>query len=179
MNNIAYLACHPDTPSRAVRSIEVSGSRGHSGFVTLRYHIMGDIGSLKIPPSAEPHRADGLWTTTCCELFARDQGEDAYREFNFSPSGQWAAYSFTGYREGMTQADIWAPGISTSMSDDALILDVTFISPRLGPQMVGACAVIEEGDGAKSFWALTHPPGKPDFHHPACFAFELPAPTNP
>src|SRR3546814_3736372 len=27
-------------------------------------------------------------------------------------------------------------------------------------------AVIEELDGTKSYWALAHPPGKPDFHHP-------------
>ena len=26
-----------------------------------------------------------------------------------------------------------------------------------------------------SYWALAHPPGKPDFHHPDCFALELPA----
>jgi hypothetical protein len=27
--------------------------------------------------------------------------------------------------------------------------------------------------GALSYWALRHPPGKPDFHHPAGFALEL------
>jgi len=33
--------------------------------------------------------------------------------------------------------------------------------------------VIEEKDGAKSYWALAHPPGAPDFHHRDCFAIEL------
>ena len=37
-------------------------------------------------------------------------------------------------------------------------------------------AVIEELDGTKSYWALAHPPGKPDFHHPDCFALTLGAP---
>ncbi len=41
---------------------------------------------------------------------------------------------------------------------------------------IGISAVIEETDGTKSYWALAHPPGKPDFHHPACFAATLPAP---
>ena len=36
-------------------------------------------------------------------------------------------------------------------------------------------AVIEELDGTKSYWALAHPPGKPDFHHPDCFALTLEA----
>lgn len=41
----------------------------------------------------------------------------------------------------------------------------------------GVSAVIEEADGTKSFWALRHPPGRPDFHHPDCFQLELPAAT--
>ena len=36
-------------------------------------------------------------------------GETAYREWNFAPSAQWAAYDFTGYREGMRDAEIAQP----------------------------------------------------------------------
>jgi len=32
----------------------------------------------------------------------------------------------------------------------------------------------EDTGGNRSFWALAHPSGQPDFHHPACFAAELP-----
>jgi len=39
-------------------------------------------------------------------------------------------------------------------------------------------AVIEEIDGTKSYWALAHPPGKPDFHHPDCFTLTLGAPDQ-
>ena len=35
-------------------------------------------------------------------------------------------------------------------------------------------AVLEEKDGTKSYWALAHPGGKPDFHDPGCFAAHLP-----
>ncbi len=35
-------------------------------------------------------------------------------------------------------------------------------------------AVLEEKDGAKSYWALAHAPDKPDFHHPDCFVAKLP-----
>lgn len=34
-------------------------------------------------------------------------------------------------------------------------------------------AVVEDEDGALSYWALRHPPGKPDFHHPDAFALQL------
>jgi hypothetical protein len=39
--------------------------------------------------------------------------------------------------------------------------------------------VIEETNGRLSYWALAHPPGKPDFHHSDCFALELPAVVRP
>ena len=48
------------------------------------------------------------------------------------------------------------------------------LPPR--PWEVGLCAVIEETGGIMSYWALYHPPGEPDFHHPGCFALTLPAP---
>jgi hypothetical protein len=35
--------------------------------------------------------------------------------------------------------------------------------------------VIEAADGGKSYWALAHPPGRPDFHHAAGFAAHLPS----
>jgi hypothetical protein len=43
---------------------------------------------------------------------------------------------------------------------------------------LGISAVIETRDRQKSYWALAHPPGKPDFHHADCFAATLPAPEK-
>ena len=36
--------------------------------------------------------------------------------------------------------------------------------------MLGLSAILEEEDGTISYWALAHGAGRPDFHHPACFA---------
>jgi hypothetical protein len=44
---------------------------------------------------------------------------------------------------------------------------------------LGLSAVIEETSGRKSYWALAHPKGKPDFHHADCFTLELAAPSRP
>jgi hypothetical protein len=33
--------------------------------------------------------------------------------------------------------------------------------------------VIEDADGSLSYWALAHPPGRPDFHHTEAFALDL------
>jgi len=37
----------------------------------------------------------------------------------------------------------------------------------------GLSAVIEDISGGTSYWALAHPPGKPDFHHADGFALEF------
>ena len=47
-------------------------------------------------------RAPELWKTTCFEAFLRAKGEEAYREWNFAPTGNWAAYDFKRYRKGRT-----------------------------------------------------------------------------
>ena len=40
---------------------------------------------------------------------------------------------------------------------------------------VALCAVVEHADGALSYWALAHPAGTPDFHHPDGFVLEVDA----
>jgi len=77
--------------------------------------------------------------------------------------------------------DVSAPRIEAQSRDDlyelraSLELDGLSSLPSNAAWRVGLSAVIEETSGNKSFWALTHPSGKADFHHPDCFAYELPA----
>jgi hypothetical protein len=136
------------------------------------YVVEGDV--PRIPPATAPTRADELWKTTCFELFVNSQGGEGYFEFNFSPSTQWAAYSFTGYRDGMADLPIASPLIEPVEDGTRAWVDLSGL-PR-GPWRASLSAVIEETDGTKSYWALAHPAEKPDFHHPDCFVLELPAP---
>lgn len=124
-------------------------------------------------------RTDGLWRHTCFEAFIRPAGADAYFEFNLAPSGQWAAYRFSGYREGMAPLEIPAPRIAWRNTDQGneLTAEVDLSSV---PELAGAVwdaaltAVIEGTDGRTGYWALAHPAGKPDFHDRTGFALSLP-----
>ena len=165
------LTPHPDFP--ADYSIEAKIARDARS-LTLRYRVTGAIAGIAIPPPATPIRTDELWKHTCFEAFLQPTPGDAYFEFNFAPSTQWAAYAFTGYREGMTPADVPAPIIETHATDTTLELRVTLTDLPPGPCRVAVTAVIETKSGAKSYWALAHPPGRPDFHHIAGFAYDLP-----
>jgi hypothetical protein len=55
----------------------------------------------------------------------------------------------------------------------SLQLDQLSHLPRDAPWRLGLSALIEDKNGRKSYWALAHPPGKPDFHHGDCFAHEF------
>jgi hypothetical protein len=174
------LKPHPDSQGAAVRSIEVEVSRPEPAALRLRYLVNGDVSQLRLPERAPPARADRLWDTTCFELFLKRAGEEAYREFNFSPSTRWAAYSFASYREGMQEALVeTAPEILLRSSDHGFTLEAKLSHPADKPWRISLSAILEEAGGEKSYWAVRHPPGKPDFHHPDCFAAELGPPAQP
>lgn len=171
------LICHPDTPSKALESVIVEFER-EAGSLWLRYTINISPDDLALPAPAAAVHKDGLWQTTCIEAFVRDAVGEGYAEFNFSPSSEWAAYRFSGYRAGMEGMEMKAgPDIGLDSSDSHLALEAA-VPLAAGPHRLALSAVIEEADGTKSYWALAHPQGKPDFHHPDCFALDLPAPDN-
>jgi len=165
------LVCHPQSSSNLVRGVQVSLQRLSDGRLASRYVIEGAIDRLRIPPPAVPVRADGLWRHTCFEIFVSDR-MPAYREFNFSPSGQWSAYAFAAYRQA-AEAPAAEPSVSVRVATDRLELDASIPVLETSRLSVALSAVIEDTSGELSYWALKHPPGKPDFHHPDSFVLEL------
>jgi hypothetical protein len=177
------LHCHPDSPRGAVRSIEVALSRSADGALTLFYLIEGDVDRLRIAAPAAAQFTHGLWRHTCCEAFIRCAGQPGYYEFNLAPSGEWAAYGFTAYREGAAPIeDLPAPAIAASRNAQTLRIDASIalqhLSPlwRCGALSIALSTVIEHHNGELSYWAIRHPAAKPDFHHPDAFALALPGP---
>ncbi|MBN8807236.1 MAG: DOMON-like domain-containing protein [Sphingomonas sp.] len=144
--------------------------------LSLRYMIEGDVERVRWPEPAAPARADELWQHSCFEAFVQPVGRSGYVELNLSPSGRWASYAFDGRREGMRDALVvpvtaWAMPVLTATAD---LREIGGADWRIGLTMV-----VEAIDGTKSFWALTHAPGPPDFHNPDCFIATLPAPDGP
>jgi hypothetical protein len=164
------LKLHPDCACSAVERIEAQAWQPASGQLSLRYVLTGAIAGIRLALPAPSARGDELWRSTCFEAFV-SQGAEAYAEFNFSPSTQWAAYHFNAYREGMQNAP-GAPIISVRSGDRRFELEAALALPP-GARRLGLSAVIEETNGVKSYWALAHPASKPDFHHRDSFAYEL------
>jgi hypothetical protein len=164
---IHTLQSHPGTPAGVAISLAVHVDVRDSEWV-LEYRLLGPIAALRIPPSASAGPADGLWQHTCFEAFVAAEGEAAYREFNFSPSGRWAVYRFQAKRVRDPEADATRPALQVSTTEDSLQLTarLPLSSLPVGHNLrLGLCAVIEEDDGRLSYWALEHPAPRPDFHH--------------
>ncbi|MBU0670263.1 MAG: DOMON-like domain-containing protein [Alphaproteobacteria bacterium] len=168
------LTPHPANPPAGQWAVRFSW-RLTQHWLTLRWRIAGK-GELAIPKLAGQGRADGLWQTTCFEIFLRHGEGAGYSEFNLSPSERWAAYDFDDYRKGMRERDLprapvcaWRAGSAFSLFDAAI--------PSRGlpgpPAAFGASAVLEEAAGEKSYWAVSHPTSKPDFHHADGLALAL------
>lgn len=179
------LHCHPATPAPVVRSLEALATMQPDGSLKLAFRLWGDMARLLVPEEKTPTPADNLWEHTCFEAFIGVASETAYREFNFSPSGQWAAYAFSSYRvPDEAPAPVNAPQISTRRFAGRLELEATIPAAALpvGTTLqIALSAVIEAADivdGCHSYWALRHVAERPDFHQRAAFILELAAPLN-
>jgi hypothetical protein len=178
------LRLHPSSICSAVKRIEVDVGHRLAHSLALTYIVTGKISDLAMPPAAAAARTEELWRHSCFEAFVRGWPDVAYYEINFAPSTQWAAYKFSGYRSGMrVAAEINAPQIVVKATPDRYILRASLelaepLQPAAGGRgaiwRLGLSAVIEETGGRQSYWALAHPPGRPDFHHSDCFALEVP-----
>ena len=170
------LTCHPQTPSEAIQGIDVVVGGAAGGNLTLAFALEGDLSALRIPEPQPSRRGHGLWRHTCCEVFVMAGQGPGYREFNFSPSGEWAVYAFHGYREGRELELELSPGIVVQRNADRLELYAEIradLLPPGGSLRLALSAVVEDADGTLSYWALRHLPGKPDFHHTDAFALQL------
>ena len=174
------LICHPSTPAGAVRRIEARARRAPKAKLELTYTLTGDLTRLRLPPPRERRFAERLWEHTCFEAFIKMEETAAYHELNFAPSGEWAVLSFAAYRKGAVLDDLaLAPQMAVRSGDDQLALEATVQLDLLSAEYaqaalrIGLSAVIEAMDGTLSYWALRHPPGKPDFHHADAFALRL------
>jgi hypothetical protein len=138
----------------------------------LDYRLEGELSRARIPTPLGPERVDGLWCHTCFETFVGGNDRSDYLEYNLAPSGQWQAYEFSEYRQNRRLPRTESPSIQCSRSPCELRLQASIRLPESkasGRLRLGLCAVLEDTDGALSYWALRHANGPPDFHDPSTF----------
>ncbi len=173
------LGPHPADGPGPLLGLTATVERGAAG-LRLDYRLVAPAGAVRVPPLQPPARADRLWEHTCFEAFVGVPHSTAYHEFNFAPSGGWAAYAFTGCREGMRPLPAVTPPVVTAVAagDELRVTaDVpAALLPDAGVLRLALSAVIEDMAGRRHYWALHHPAPQPDFHAAGSFAVLLAAP---
>src|SRR5471030_925622 len=175
------LISHPATPMPQVDSLDVALSPAGDGGLAAVFECHCCAGALRLPEVRQAEAADELWRHTCCELFVGLVGDAAYREFNWSPSGQWAMYGFSDYRgrdSFRLNVPVPAPGIRFASGAEGWTLQARLDSAALpsvaGEQIeLGVAVVLEAADGNLSYWALRHAAARPDFHRRESFVLRL------
>lgn len=183
------LQLHPACEPGPLHSLSVSGALDAAGRLTVDYLLKGELPRLRLPGAARaPQRREELWRQTCFEIFARREPAEAYVEFNFSPSGDWAVYRFDGYRRGRSCPELVQPGITLHAlgpgqlrlqartqwpAETGATAGVAAPGARPASWQLGFAAVIEAGDGTLTYWAARHAGARPDFHAPETFSLGL------
>ena len=175
LNLIPHPATPPSEPLKLWANVDHAGAFGAMATPNIWFGVGAPLERFVIPESEETERKDELWRTTCFEAFLKADGEDAYREWNFAPSGDWAAYDFSAYRHATREAEVAHPPyirLENNLTWWALGATIAVDSDR--SWHLGLSTLLEEVDGTKSYWALAHPnPDKPDFHLADCFTAKL------
>lgn len=164
----------------ATPAIEITGMLAlEAGALSVLYDLSGAAEQVRYAAiSAQPSRKNDLWRTTCFELFVKLPGGSEYWEYNLSPSRDWNAYHFTGYRSQL-QPEVHVTGIDivTEVAQARLAslqarlpLPPSLLNRKLA---VGISSVIEDAEGNMHYFALRHSGVKPDFHDPAGFVLSL------
>ncbi len=164
---------HPASCIPAAWRLDVRLTWTADASLRLDYRLRLPRKALAIPAPGIPGRRDGLWRHSCCEAFIAVVGETAYREYNFSPAGDWAVYDFSDYRIPLTPPEVQAdtaPRIDFGRQRHEWRL-VAHLPRQLLPSgqpgtplALVVTVVLEDRAGRLSYWALAHGDGQPDFH---------------
>jgi hypothetical protein len=173
------LICHTTTPSSSPLLLFSEAAYLANGEMQLHYVLQGDLDKIYIPAQGSSTQQDNLWQQTCFEAFISVADEPHYYEYNFSPSRQWAIYTFEDYRQQVPYMPQDKPIIQVHQTDNQLAMSVRLphiILPENTSKKtlkLGLTAVIEDNNHDKSYWALQHPFENPDFHSREGFGLKV------
>lgn len=145
----------------------------------IHYFLAGDLSAIAFSSlSATPTRQHNLWENTCFEFFLGIRNSTKYWEFNLSPGGDWNVYRFTDYRQGMEEETAITSlpfDVSRRSPSGQLDLEFDLNSITLAEQDldIGITTVIKTKNNQVTYWALSHPGMKADFHQRDSFIKKL------
>ena len=139
-------------------------------------------GALASPPDAK-EAAVREFFASCPSLsidygvMEKEQGLSVVPgDFGWSDLGSWqSAWELSPQDE---QGNVGPPDTIYVDARGNLVDDLSSGAPKTIALVGVSDLCVVETDDELSYWALAHPPGRPDFHHPDCFALAVAAPDG-
>ena len=136
----------------------------------INYFLQGDLEQIILPVTHnQVFRKDGLWESTCFEFFLAIFNSPQYWEFNLAPTGDWNSYRFTNYRRGMITEKVFnnlSFKVQRNKTTYEMAVKIDLKKIIAGDTLIeiAITTVIEDINHNLSYWAITHPGTKADFH---------------
>tara|TARA_B110001454_G_scaffold171291_1_gene162002 strand:- start:31212 stop:31760 length:549 start_codon:yes stop_codon:yes gene_type:complete len=120
---------------------------------------------------------ENLWTTTCFEIFLKNENSSDYYEFNFNSKAEWNVFYFSEYRKRVegykSSLEI---KMQTQMMAGRPLLTYSFDILKLVNLKLPAqinLSTVTKGKVGISYWSQKHNGHKADFHDPKNFTLTL------
>lgn len=171
MMNHKTFQLHPFSDSQPTR---ILGSVSWDDeWLQLNFYLYHPPESLDWPKPAErPEFRNQLWQKTCFECFEKHVHTPNYWEWNLAPSGDWACFEFTDYRQKHQDVNHRQPLVKGERHEHGGHVQVQVPRHIKQAARLGVAAILS-CQGRCQYWSLIHPGPQPDFHDPKGMIIEL------
>lgn len=120
---------------------------------------------------------ENLWTTTCFEIFLKNEKTSDYYELNFNSKGEWNVFYFSDYRK---RVESFRSSVEVTMQTRlvagkpslAYSFDISNLVNLIFPSQINL-STVTKGKAGISYWSQKHSGQKADFHDPRNFTLTL------
>jgi len=143
----------------------ISTLEQNKNLLHLTFKLSGAIENYKLPKTKKQERKDELWRESCFELFLATEEEEAYYEFNFSPTLAWNVYRLEYYRAEPKMIDeVELVEFEVKQTKETLFIEIILDVQTLQFNSYNLATIVLNKQDEREFWSLKAKGDTPDFH---------------
>jgi len=157
---------HQLTPYKQNSNIKIiSTLKQNKNLLHLTFKLSGDLENYKLPKTEKEERKDELWRVSCFELFLATEEDEAYYEFNFSPTLAWNSYRLEYYRAEPKKIDeVELIEFEVKRTQETLLVEIVLDVQRVKFNSYNLATILLNNQEEREFWSLKAKGDTPDFH---------------
>lgn len=156
--------------------------RCDANILNMSFELSGALDEISLAkPVKSPARIQGLWQTTCFEVFIKNQESEEYIEFNFSSEYDWNCFYFPNKKSRLKEYQkITNLSVNSVKENTTFFIESSVDLNKLpdglwkkNKMRIGPAAILESKTKELTYWACKHLDKVPNFHNHDSFNYEL------